>query len=114
IFETHVSENLTPQEVIADQMTVHVVPSYLLVDSDFFVDRREAVQRMTKVIKGINEKYSVDDTSIGPPSPDPIWAARRPEREILYAQAVIEKALTEKPELTRAEIDLHKVPIIRT
>lgn len=113
VYETRIGGDLSPEEVIAEQMTVHMVPAYYLLGTDYFADRADATARMTKTVKGINDKFAESHFTVGPPNPDPAWAVLRPELEALQAQQILETALRNHGDETRAEIAMHLPPTIQ-
>ena len=73
-----------PWEIEADYMTIHMTPSYLIVARDFIDDYWRAFETMLKTIKGINDRFTLDQIPFGPPEPmeDPKWNFRNNALEI--------------------------------
>jgi hypothetical protein len=75
VYETGVSS--VDDEVVerlADSMTVHIVPSFLLVDSEYFGDRSQGWQVLEGIVNTLDREYSLSRV----PGPiDPMWKFRR-------------------------------------
>lgn len=75
------------EEVPADTMTVHIVPSFLVVGRDYFNDRREGRERMNGIFGSINDKYAI---SVQPGPAGPEWQVRRRAYEEVAQHEAIE------------------------
>jgi hypothetical protein len=94
VFETHAGHDLNPIEVLADQLTVLMVPSYLIVSDDFFTDWAFAMTNMIrqKIAAALAIKFSLKDLEVPThPFPDPQYAAARfaviAEHGVAYLEA---------------------------
>jgi hypothetical protein len=98
VFETRViDKHGSTEEFLADHMTVHIVPSFLVVGGQYFEDRQEAGARMARFIDEIDQKYPEFQRPPRPGPIDPEWKARlRPAEELLQLQA-IEQFAREQP-----------------
>ena len=71
-------------EDLADDMTIHLVPSYLTLGAEFFDDYAKAFAAMLRVIPGLDDKYGLNDLRIPvAPDPDPKWGVRRGVSKLL-------------------------------
>jgi hypothetical protein len=79
VLETHAdSDPLLQIEELADEMTIHMVPSFLKVGVDYFNDFDAAQIAMAKVIVGIDVRFGLRDFRAPiAPDPQPKWAVRR-------------------------------------
>ena len=77
--ETRIGFNNAPEEVIADSMTVHLVPTYVVLGSDYFSDYHASIAHLTKTARELDRKR-IPQRQIphGPPDPDPdpAWRVR--------------------------------------
>jgi hypothetical protein len=55
---------------LADSVTLHFVPTFLVLGDDYFADRKEGLQRLGQMFAGMNERY-VHYAAPGP-VPDPL------------------------------------------
>lgn len=94
VFETHVGADRAPSEVVADSMTVHLVPTYVVLGADFFADYHAAEKAVEDMIKGVDERFLEQQLQVGPPDPDPKWRIRSRvehiERRVGYVHALID------------------------
>jgi hypothetical protein len=76
VFETR-REGLgsSTEEVPADHMTIHIVPSFLTVGKEYFDDRREGKESMDRIFDAINERFAISAQVIGPVGPE--WKIKR-------------------------------------
>jgi hypothetical protein len=104
-----------PYEIEADYMTVHMTPSYLIVDRDFIEDYWRAFETMLKTIKGINDKLTLDQIPFGPPPPmdDPKWNFRNTTLEIREGVNFIDAAVTLNRREVAQEIAYFRPPEVR-
>jgi hypothetical protein len=104
-----------PYEFEADYMTVHMTPSYLIVDRDFIEDYWRAFETMLKTIRGINDKLTLEQIPFGPPQPmeDPKWNFRNPTLEIREGINFIDAAATLNRREIAQEIAYFRPPAVR-
>jgi hypothetical protein len=100
VYETRVGPNDEPEEVPADSMTIHIVPSFLVVGREYFTDRREGLETMNQIFGGLSEKYKI---SVQPGVPiGPEWQMRRRAVEEVAKDRAITRLLDAEPEATQA------------
>ena len=102
-----------PEEVIADTMTIHLVPSYVIFGPDYFAAFYAAEARAAKIIKSINDRFSIQDMRVGVPIPDPAFRVGDRFYAIIHNIALIEAALEQIGEPIQVEIARNMLPIIR-
>lgn len=117
VFETHMNgdEPPIPQEYLADSMTVHIVPSFLVMEPDYFSAYWDAVEFMAKTIKGIDDRFGLQDLIPGlpRPDPDPAWAVRRQVLETVALVDAIDAIRINKPEAVAEVIQQFRPPAVR-
>jgi len=97
VYETRVGLDEEPEEVPADNMTIHVVPSFLVVGRDYFTDRREGLENMNHIFGDINERFAI---SIQPQIPiGPEWQVQRRAVEEVVMDRAIRRLFEEEPEV---------------
>lgn len=115
VFETIVDFDGQKVEYPADLMTIHMTPSYLIVGQDFLDDMWDATARMIQTIKGINDRFSLEELvpKSFEPDPNPVWKIRRRPLEIENGLAYIQATMRERPELVIDQIKQFHPPFIR-
>jgi len=115
VYETVTGAETEPREIEADYMTIHMTPSYLIVARDFIDDYWRAFETMIKTIKGINDRFNLDQIPFGPPEPmeDPKWNFRNTTLEIQEGINFINAAETLNPREIAEEIAYFRPPVIR-
>ncbi|WP_238322760.1 hypothetical protein [Gorillibacterium massiliense] len=115
VFETIVDSNGQPDMFPADSITIHMTPSYLIVGQDFMNDRQKAIEHMIRTVKGINDKFSMEQLTPESfkPSPDPAWKTLRRAQIIENKAALVQAALAVKPDLVKEEINYYLPPQLR-
>ena len=96
------------QERLADSMSVHFAPSFLVVGNDYFADRDAGYAAMGKEFDRISEKYTRVKADAGPLDP-----VARVSRRALVEQAVSSFGGTlmhESPHVMQAIISRYQVP----
>jgi hypothetical protein len=102
VYETRVALDEGQEEVPADNMTIHTVPSFLVVGKDYFNDRREGLETMNAIFGGINERYAISvrpDVPIGPE-----WQIRRRAAEEVVKDRAISRLLETQPEIAQSVV----------
>jgi hypothetical protein len=75
VYETRIDADGVKDEWVADRMTVHMAPRFLVVDADYFTDRREGTEAVDVIFGSINDRYVRYEAEILPVGPE--WKARR-------------------------------------
>lgn len=110
VMETHMGPNDEPREVIADSMTIHMVPSYLMLSHDYFDDLQAAEGRADSIVKDINKRFSLRELVPGPADPDPVWATARPGRVAEKAVRFLETAVERHPRNVNQVLESYEIP----
>jgi hypothetical protein len=98
----------------ADDMTIHLVPSYLTLGADFFDDYAKAFAAMLRVIPGLDDKYGLNDLRIPvAPDPDPKWGVRRGVLETLATLDTLDRFEAHHPEVLKTELQRLIPPVVR-
>jgi hypothetical protein len=115
VLETHADSDPSQlTEDLADEMTVHMVPSFLLVGSEFFHDYDEAQIAMAKVIEGIDDKFGLRDLMVPTaPDPQPKWAVRREWLETAKSLDLVDRFGAINESALAREIQRNLPPTIR-
>lgn len=100
VFETRVGVNNEPEEVPADSMTIHIVPSFLVVGRGYFEDRREGLETMEQIFGGVSDKYAISVQRGIPIGPE--WKVRRKAWEEVAKDRAIRKFVEAEPEVGQA------------
>lgn len=66
-------------------MTIHLVPSFLVIDQEYFDDRRDGMSAMDSILGGFNQEYVRAEPRGLPIGPE--WQARR---RMIAEQAKVE------------------------
>jgi hypothetical protein len=112
VFETIVGENENATEYLADTITTAIVPSYLLVEKEFFEDRWKAFEAMLRSVKELVVE-SADFPALVPPVPEePDWQ-RRFDVTVQTSIAWLQSAEEIEPLLVKSKIDQLQIPVIR-
>lgn len=88
---------------MADAITLHFEPTFLVVGDDYFTDRSEGLQRLGRMLGGINQRY-VHAAPPGP-TPDPlsnITNAIRQEQALIETFQTFRREAPEDEALARA------------
>lgn len=114
VFETRIGSNFAPEEVFADSMTVHLVPTYVVLGADFFADYHAAFEQLLKSVKELDRK-SIPQREIphGPPDPDPAWQVRARAIEVERGLDRVQDALSQQNILAQEIVAAHIVPVVR-
>ncbi|MBB3224977.1 hypothetical protein [Pseudoduganella umbonata] len=112
VLETRVGDDFAPEEVVADSMTVHLVPTYVVLGADFFADYRAAVAQMAKTVKELDRK-SIPQREIptGPPDPDPAWQVRARAIEVERGLDRVQDSLAQQNILAHEIVAANIVPV---
>lgn len=109
VYETRVALDEGQEEVPADSMTIHIVPSFLVVGQDYFTDRREGLAAMNAIFGGINERFAISvrpDVPIGPE-----WQIKRRAAEEVVKDRAITRILEAEPEFAQSVMKRHLPPV---
>jgi hypothetical protein len=110
VYETRVvDKNGRTEEFLADRMTIHLVPSFLVLGSEYFQDRRDGMAAIDSIYGGINRKYAISDLQIIPV--DPEWAVRRKGLEEVAKINAIGRFAREEPEVAFEILRNYQTPI---
>jgi hypothetical protein len=95
VLETLTGDNFQPEEVLGDQMTVHLVTDYLVAGQDFFTDWALAMQRMmhAQLVFATQKKFSLGDLVDQiphQPFPDPQYVTMRYDLAARHGVAFLE------------------------
>jgi hypothetical protein len=114
VLETRVGFDFAPEEVIADSMTVHLVPTYVVLGADYFADYYAAVVQMAKTVKELDRK-SIPQREIphGPPNPDPAWQVRARAIEVERGLDRVQDSLSQRNILAQEIVAANIVPVVR-
>lgn len=117
VFETHMdgSDPPQPSEYVADSMTIHMVPSFLVMGRDFFDAYWETLNFLAKTVKGINDRFKIHEgvRQLTRPNPDPAWAVQRQAQEATALVNVIDAVRIAQPEAVAEVIQQLKAPSVR-
>jgi hypothetical protein len=106
-------------EVVADAMTVHLVPSFILLEAAFFEDLQAARQARLRHIPGLLDGFSLEEMMAGGirrepiPGPDPRWGALDLERRLDWATEQFDAARRAFPERVAVALEALRVPRLR-
>jgi hypothetical protein len=96
VYETVVSPvTNSPQEQLADSMTLHIVPSFLLVDDEYFADRENGYKILGGIVDELDKEYSI---SVTPGPIDPMWQVRSEAESVTATLAAYEALAQREPE----------------
>jgi hypothetical protein len=88
------------QEVPADWMTIHIVPSFLALPERYFQDRREGRKSMGSIFEHLNQSYAISARPVGPV--DPEWQVRRHAQEEVAMDEAVQAFSRARPEVAQA------------
>lgn len=112
VFETRVvNKHGKTEEFIADRMTVHLVPSFLVVGQDYFTDRREGMEAIDTIFGGINDRYAISEQQLVPVGPE--WQVRRRAVEETVKIKAIQQFAREEPEVAEQTLRRFQLPALR-
>lgn len=103
-------------EVVADAMTVHVVPSFVVLEPAFFEDLQAARLAKLRDVPFVLDGLTLKDMLEGGiprepvPGPDPRWGALDLERRLAWATGQVEAARRAFPDRTAAMLERLRVP----
>lgn len=110
VFERRVVDGTgRTEEFIADRMTIHIVPSFLVLGAEYFQDRREGMAQIDSIYGGLNRKYAISDLQIIPV--DPEWIVRRKALEEVARINAIQRFEREEPEIASQMLRNYQTPI---
>jgi hypothetical protein len=114
VLETRIGFDFAPEEVIADSMTVHLIPTYVVLGANFFADYHAAVAQMAKTVKELDRK-SIPQREIrhGPPDPDPAWRVRARAIEVERGLDRVQDAIAQRNALAQDIVGANIVPVMR-
>jgi hypothetical protein len=96
---------------LADSVTLHFVPSFLVLGSDYFSDRAQGLRQMAKMFSEINQRY-VRYASPGP-IPDPMSKVENGVRQERMLVAVFETLQQMDPEAEASLRARVQPPVVR-
>jgi hypothetical protein len=109
VYETRVAdENEGTEEILADRMTVHLVPSFLVVEPSYFIDREEGMAAVDRIFGEINERYVRAERHIIPVEPE--WAVRRRVVEDAVRIRALQEFERQEPALSKEVLGRYIVP----
>jgi hypothetical protein len=110
VYETRYSGRAQTEEVLADSMTIHFAPSFLVLRQEYFDDRRDGNAGINSIYGGVNDRFAI---SVNPLIIGPEWQVRRrAEEEVLKIRALEEFARAE-PELAEETMRRYQLPQLR-
>ena len=107
-----VSEQRVTEEFLADEMTIHIVPSFLVLGSDYFADRRTAQQALEDGYRAVNSRWK-QPPPIELIPVDPQWQVRRIAMEEVVKIQVIEQFQREHPEVAEQILSRYRAPSLQ-
>lgn len=115
VFETHMDDNTPsqPYEDVADSMTVHIVPSFMVMSQDYFDAYWETVEFMGKTVKDLNDRFAIQERVTGRPNPDPAWAVRRQVLETVALVNTIDAIKSKQPEVVAEAMQQFRPPVLQ-
>lgn len=114
VYETRLDLNGEPVELLADGMTIHMVPTYLVVGKEFIYDRRRALELLEKTVGSINDRFSQQELPFpSKPLPDPAWNIRDKAIEIENGLTFVKTAMIKEPKLTTDIVNHFLPPMIK-
>lgn len=112
VFETRVvDKNGQTQEFIADRMTIHLVPSFLVVGQEYFTDRREGLEAIDTIFGGINDRYAISEQQLVPVGPE--WQVRRRVFEETVKIKAIQQFAEQEPAVAEQALRRFQLPALR-
>jgi hypothetical protein len=112
--ETRVGFDLGPEEVLADSMTLHLIPTYVVLGKDFFDDYYAAVAQMAKTAKELDRKRIPQrEVPHGPPDPDPAWQVQARAIEVQRGLDRVQDAIAQQNAAALEIVAANLVPIAR-
>ena len=88
-----------PQEYLANSMTIHIVPSFLAMEAEYFNARSETLAFMDKTIKEIDDQFSLQIEKPKRPDADPPWAVRKNFLEPMIMGDYVDQVRQFRPEV---------------
>ncbi len=113
VLEKRVGFNGEPEEVIADSMTVHLVPTYVVLGADYFADYHAAEAQAKKTVDEINRKRIPQrEVPHGPPDPDPAWQVRARAIEVERALDRVQDVIAQRDAVGLQIVAANVVPVV--
>ncbi|MEP7216009.1 MAG: hypothetical protein ABI782_07120 [Anaerolineaceae bacterium] len=115
VYETHMDDSTPPQpqEVVADSMTVHLVPSFLVMEPEFFAAYWGTVEFLAKTTKHLNDRFKRQERMQQRPNPDPAWAVRRRVLDTMAMAEAIDALGISQPEAVAEVMQRFRPPAMR-
>jgi hypothetical protein len=114
VLETRVGFNGAPEEVLADSMTLHLVPTYVVLGADYFADYHAAVAQMAKSVKEMDRNAIPQrEAPRAPPDPDPAWRVRARHIEVERGLDRVQDAIAQQDPLALGILAANLVPVVR-
>jgi hypothetical protein len=113
VYETHIGDDKHPQEVLADSMTIHIAPSFLVMGADYFAAYWETVERLGKTVKHLSDRFARHARTPARPNPDPAWAVRRQVLDTIAMVDVVNAFRDTEPSAVAEVIQQFRPPAMR-
>lgn len=113
VFETRVGISNATEEVLADGMSLHIVPSFLVMEQVMFDDIANAEERLDGIVTMMDDRFTRHQIEVGPPVPDPGWkVVERSGRMLRQVEAIDRLQRAGGDDVTEA-LAGHLMPTIR-
>lgn len=113
VYESRTGSNGSEEEVVADTMTLHLVPTYTILGAEYFAALRDAQARMAGTIRGLHDKLATEFLPVGPPDPDPAWRVRWRMGSIEQQLDALGRLQAGNGEVLAEVLGDHLAPIVR-
>lgn len=110
VFETHVNRNGAPEEYLAGQMPIHIVPSFVTLGTRFFDDYWAAFDALAKSIRQVDVQLKAVTDVPRHRDPRPAWQIGALEHDKVLAVDRLEKLRADHPDLVRSVISRNVSP----
>jgi hypothetical protein len=97
------------EEIIADRMTVHIAPSFLVVGPEYFEDRRDGMEAIDTIFGDINERYVRAEQVTIPVGPE--WQVRRRALEDVVKVNALQRFAEAEPGVAERIFQRFQVPV---
>jgi hypothetical protein len=109
VYETRVATKTgETEEFLADQMTVHLVPSFVVLGAEYFSDRRDGLSTMNNMFAEISDRYAISQAAI---PTDPEWQVRRRAVEEVAKIRALEEFERAEPSVARRMQRRFQLPV---
>ncbi|GAA2742013.1 hypothetical protein [Kitasatospora cinereorecta] len=103
-----IDESGGTDEFLADTMTIHLVPSFLVLGADYFDDRRDGMAAIDTIFGGANSKYLRQEQDHLPFHPE--WQMRRQALEETAKLRALETFQREEPDTAAQVLSRFRLP----